>query len=103
MDSFTLLSNGANDMTCNNIKSDNIYVISLLTVSGTNILSSLNNINNSINNIYNNIGSASSLSITRTTNINFLCLNSIYYSKYIRFKCFSCCKRNVLIYLCWLV
>ena len=71
MDSFTLSSNGAYDLICNNITSDNISVLSSLTVSGTNILSSLININNNINNINSNIGSSSSLNITGTTNINF--------------------------------
>ena len=37
MDSFTLSSNGANDIICNNITSDNISVLSSLTVSETNI------------------------------------------------------------------
>ena len=45
MDSFILSSNGANDLMCNDITSDNISVISSLTVSGINILSSSNNIN----------------------------------------------------------
>ena len=39
MDSFSLSSNGIYDLTCNNITSDNISVLSALTVSGTNILS----------------------------------------------------------------
>ena len=60
MDSFTLSSNGANDLTCNNITSDNISVISSLTVSGTNILSSLGNINTNINNINNDINNINS-------------------------------------------
>ena len=67
MDSFTLSSNGAYDLICNNITADNISVLSSLTVSGTNILSSINNINNNINNINSNIGSSSSLNITGTT------------------------------------
>ena len=46
MDSLTLSSNGAYDLICNNITADNISVLSSLTVSGTNILSSINNINN---------------------------------------------------------
>ncbi len=67
-----LSSNGANDLTCNNITSDNISVISSLTVSGTNILSSLGTINTNINNINTFVGSSSSsLNITGTTNINF--------------------------------
>ena len=86
MDSFTLSSNGANDLTCNNITSDNISVISSLTVSGTNILSSLgnintniNNINNDINNINSSIGStSSSLNITGATNINFNVNNNLF-------------------------
>ncbi len=59
MDSFTLSSNGANDITCNNITSDNISVLSSLTVSGTNILSSLGNINSNLTNINSFIGSTS--------------------------------------------
>ena len=72
MDSFILSSNGANDLICNNITSDNISVISSLTVSGTNILSSLGTINTNINNINTFVGSSSSsLNITGTTKINF--------------------------------
>ena len=72
MDSFSLSSNGAYDLTCNNITSDNISVLSALTVSGTNILSSLGNINSNLSNINSFIGStSSSLNITGTTNINF--------------------------------
>jgi hypothetical protein len=86
MDSFIISSNGANDLTCNNITSDNISVLSSLTVSGTNILSSLgnintnmNNINDNINNINSNIGStSSSLNITGTTNINFNVHDSLF-------------------------
>ena len=40
-----LSSNGAIDLTCNNVISDNITAISSFTVSGVNILTSLNNIN----------------------------------------------------------
>ena len=88
MDSFILSSNGANDLicnnitsdnisvlsvlTCNNITSDNISVLSSLTVSGTNVLSSLGNINSNLININSFIGStSSSLNITGTTNISF--------------------------------
>ena len=93
MDSFILSSNGANDLICNNITSDNVSVISSLTVSSINILSSLGNINTNlttintnlttintnlttINSNLNNINgiinsSSSSLNITGTTNINF--------------------------------
>ena len=72
MDSFSLSSNGIYDLTCNNITSDNISVLSALTVSGTNILSSLGNINSNLSNINSFIGStSSSLNITGTTNINF--------------------------------
>ena len=86
MDSFTLSSNGANDLTCNNITSDNISVISSLTISSVNILSSLgnintniNNINNDINNINSSIGStSSSLNITGATNINFNVNNNLF-------------------------
>ncbi len=57
MDSFTLSSNGANDITCNNTTSDNISVLSSLTVSGTNILASLGNINSNLTNTNSFIGS----------------------------------------------
>ena len=50
---------------CNDITSDNISVISSLTVSGVNILSSLNNINSFAG------STLSSLNITGTTQINF--------------------------------
>ncbi len=58
MDSFTLSSNGANDITSNNITSDNISVLSSLTVSGINILASLTNTNSFI------CSTSSSLNIT---------------------------------------
>jgi len=72
MDSFTLSSNGANDITCNNITSDNISVISSLTVSGINILASLGDTNSFIG------SSSSSLNITGTTNINFNVNNNVF-------------------------
>jgi hypothetical protein len=65
MDSFTLSSNGANDITCNNITADNISVLSSLTVSGSNILSSINRANSFIGT------TSSSLNITGNANINF--------------------------------
>ena len=46
-----LSSNGAIDLSCNNIISDNITAISSLTVSGVNILTSLSNLNINIDNI----------------------------------------------------
>jgi hypothetical protein len=72
MDTFTLSSNGANDITCNNITSDNISVLSSLTVSGINILASLGNTNSFIG------SSSSSLNITGTTNINFNVNNNVF-------------------------
>ena len=60
-----LSSNGAIDLTCNNIISDNITAISSLTVSGVNILNALNNINSFAS------SDSSSLNITGTTQINF--------------------------------
>ena len=60
-----LSSNGAIDLTCNNIISDNITAISSLTVSGVNILTALNNINSFAS------SDSSSLNITGTTQINF--------------------------------
>ena len=86
MDSFILSSTGLYDIDANTITSDNITVISSLTVSGTNILSSLgnintniNNINNDINNINSSIGStSSSLNITGATNINFNVNNNLF-------------------------
>ena len=60
-----LSSNGAIDLSCNNIISDNITAISSLTVSGIYILSSLNNINSFAS------SDSSSLNITGTTQINF--------------------------------
>ena len=79
MDSFSLSSYGAYDLTCNNITSDNISVLSALTVSSTNILSSLGNINSNLSNINSFIGStSSSLNITGTTNINFNVNNTIF-------------------------
>ena len=67
-----LSSNGAIDLTCNNIISDNITAISSLTVSGVKILTSLSNLNININNINSFASSDSSgLNITGTTQINF--------------------------------
>ena len=72
MECCGLSSTGLNDIDANNITSDNISVISSLTVSGTNILSSITDILSSINKANSFIGStSSSLNITGTTNINF--------------------------------
>ena len=63
--SFILSSNGANDLSSNNITSDNISVLSSLSVAGNNILSSLSTLNTNINNINSFAGStASGLNIT---------------------------------------
>jgi hypothetical protein len=72
MDTFTLSSNGANDITCYNVTSDNISVLSSLTVSGIIILASLGNTNSFIG------STSSSLNITGTTNINFNVNNTIF-------------------------
>ena len=70
--SFILSSNGANDLSSNNITSDNISVLSSLSVAGNNILSSLSTLNTNINNINSFAGStASGLNITASTQINF--------------------------------
>ena len=70
--SFILSSNGANDLSSNNITSDNISVLTSLSVAGNNILSSLSTLNTNINNVNNFIGStSSSLNITASTQINF--------------------------------
>jgi len=70
--SFILSSNGANDFSSNNITSDNISVLTSLSVAGNNILSSLSTLNTNINNINSFAGStASSLNITASSQINF--------------------------------
>ena len=51
--SFILSSNGANDLSSNNITSDNISVLTSLSVAGNNILSSLSTLNTNINNVNN--------------------------------------------------
>ena len=79
MECCGLSSTGLNDIDANNITSDNISVISSLTVSGTNILSSITDILSSINKSNSFIGStSSSLNITGTTNINFNVNNTIF-------------------------
>ena len=79
MECCGLSSTGLNDIDANNITSDNISVISSLTVSGTNILSSITDILSSINKANSFIGStSSSLNITGTTNINFNVNNTIF-------------------------
>ena len=50
--SFILSSNGANDLSSNNITSDNISVLTSLSVAGNNILSSLSTLNTNINNVF---------------------------------------------------
>ncbi len=78
MDCCGLSSTGLNDIDANNITSDNISVISSLTVSGTNVLSSITDILSSINKANSFIGStSSSLNITGPTNINFNVNNTL--------------------------
>lgn len=62
---FTLSSTGLQNVDANQITSDNTTIFSSLYVSGTNILSSINNIESCIG------PSNSSLNITGTTNITF--------------------------------
>ena len=57
---FILSSNGANDLSSNDITSDNISVLLSLSVAGDNILSSLSTLNTNINNINSFISSTSS-------------------------------------------
>ena len=57
--SFILSSNGANDLSSNNITSDNVSVLTSLSVAGNNILSSLSTLNTNINNINSFAGSYS--------------------------------------------
>ena len=72
MDCCTLSSTGAYDLTTNNLISDNITVLSSLSVSGVNILSSINNLNTSVSNLNGYIGtSPSGLNITGSTKISF--------------------------------
>ena len=62
---FTLSSTGLQNVDANQITADNTTIFSSLYVSGTNILSSINNLNSCIG------PSNSSLNITGTTNITF--------------------------------
>jgi hypothetical protein len=79
MDCRGLSSTCLNDIDANNNTSDNISVISSLTVSGTKVLSSITDILSSINKENSFIGStSSSLNITGTTNINFNVNNTIF-------------------------
>ena len=86
MDCCGLSSTGLNDIDANNITSDNISVLTSLTVSGTNIFTSLNTINTNLSTVNTNLStintnlstinsfinsSTSGLNITGTTNINF--------------------------------
>ena len=70
--SFILSSNGANDFSSDNITSDNVSVLTSLSVPGNNILPSFSILNAQIYNINSSVGStSSSLNITGTTQINF--------------------------------
>ena len=86
MDCCGLSSTGLQDIDANNIMADNISVLTSLTVSGTNILTSLNTINTNLSTVNSNLStvntnlsningfinsSTSGLNITGITNINF--------------------------------
>jgi len=69
---YTLSSTGAYDLTSNNLYSDNATIFSSLSVSGINILSSINNLNTSVSSLNGYIGtSPSGLNITGSTKISF--------------------------------
>ena len=69
---YTLSSTGLQNVDANEFRADNATVITSLSVSGVNILSSINNLNSNVNNLNSYIGTSnSSLSITGTTQINF--------------------------------
>ena len=86
MDCCGLSSTGLQDIDANNIMADNISVLTSLTVSGTNILSSLSTINLNLSTVNSNLSTVNTnlsningfinsstpgLNITGTTNINF--------------------------------
>ena len=69
---YTLSSTGLQNVDANEFRADNATVITSLSVSGVNILSSINNLNSNVNNLNSYIGTSnSSLSITGTTKISF--------------------------------
>ena len=72
MDCCGLSSTGLQNIDANEFTADNATVITSLSVSGINILSSINNLNSRFSNINTYIGTSnSSLNITGTTQINF--------------------------------
>jgi hypothetical protein len=72
MDCCGLSSTGLQNIDANEFTADNATVITSLSVSGINILSSINNLNSRFSNLNTYIGTSnSSLNITGTTQINF--------------------------------